>query len=218
MFASVKPKAGYATIPSERTCLSLFPCSPFEPQDFYRKASQRLQEQQQQRTLQQPSLPEVEALSEGTTAHSLAELSDIFAALGVEFQCTISDPALASSLTSSRVCSKQALKGLAALLRPTANKKAKTHTEHEDQDLEYLHPSHMLYNLQSRAVAAFESSWDVPDLQTPLLPKAATQVSQSEQSSLCSVTHMVSAQLSCTQAHLLLNFAAVTAHKESMMI
>ena len=176
MLVSVKPRGGCAIIPGERTCVTLFPCSSYKPEDFYWKASQRLQEQQQQRTLQKPSLPEFGALSEGSTAQSLVDLSEIFTALGMEVQCTISDPTLMSGLTSTRVCSKQALRGLAAMLRPTAIKKVKTHTEHEDHDFQYLHSSHMLYSLQSRAVAAFESSCHIADLQTPLLPKATVQV------------------------------------------
>ena len=168
---------GYATIPSGRTRVNLFPCAPFRRDNFYRKASQTLQEQEQQRSLQKPSFPELTSSAEGNKIESLIALSEAFQLLGIDVQCTISDQAaLTSSLVSSRTCSKQALKKLAAVLKPAAIKKLKSGEDFDDA-LGDAHLQHLLHRLQSKAVADFERSCGTIQLQTPLLLPASVQVS-----------------------------------------
>ena len=164
---------GYTTIPSGRTHVNHFPCLSFRPDNFYGKASLRLQEQEQQRTLQKPHFSEQAGSAEGSTAQRLVALTEALTALGIEIQCTISDPAaLNSSLISSRPCSRQSLKTLAAALKPTAIKPGTG----LDDALGVAHLRHLFHSLQSKAVMAFERSCETMQLQTPLLPQATVQV------------------------------------------
>lgn len=163
----------YATIASGRTHVNLFPCLLFRPDNFYGKVSLRLQEQEQQRNLQKPSFPEQAGSATDSTAESLVALAGALTDLGIEVQCTISDPAaLTSSLASSRTCSKQALKKLAAALKPMAIKPAAD----LDDALGDTHLQHLLHSLQSKAVMAFERSCETVQLQTSLLSQASVQV------------------------------------------
>ena len=167
---------GYAKIASGRTHVNLFPCLSFRPNNFYGKASLRLQEQEQQRILQKPSCPEQAGSAQGSTTQSLVALTEALADLGIEVQCTISDPpALTSSLISSKTCSKQALKKLADVLKPTAIKQLKPAADLDDA-LGDTHLQHLFHSLQSKAVMAFERSCETIQLQTPLLPQANVQV------------------------------------------
>lgn len=166
---------GYATIPSGRTRVNLFPCLAYRPDNWYLRASQRLQEQERQQILQQPSLPEPAGAAEGSTAQTLVALTEAFHHLGVDVQCTILDPAaLSSSLTSSIMCSKRALKKLTTELKPAVIK-LQDCTDLDDA-LGDAHLQHLLHSLQSKAVTAFERSCDTMQLQTPLLPQVNVQV------------------------------------------
>ena len=167
---------GYASIPSGRTHVNLFPCLMFRPDNFYGKVSLRLQEQEQQRNLPKPSFAEQAGSAQCSTAQSPVALTEALNELGVEVQCTISDPAaLNSSLISSRNCSKQALKKLAAVLKPIAIKKFKPAADLDDA-LGDTHLQHLLHSLQSKSMMAFEMSCETVQLQTPLLPGASAKV------------------------------------------
>ena len=169
------PSSGYATISSERTCVNLFPGVPFKPEDFYWKASQGLQEQQQRRVLQQPSFCELQPAAEGSLARSLTRLHEVSTALDVEVQCTIQDPVtLTRNLTSSRFCSKQTLKGLTAMLMPAASRLCDTQQDDGGSFGNLQH--HLLCSLRSRAVTTFEDSCEIFRLQAPLLPHPAPKV------------------------------------------
>lgn len=197
---------GYATIASGRTHVNLFPCLSFRPDNFYGKASLRLQEQEQQRILQKPRIPEQAGSAEDSTAQKLVALNEALTDLGIEVQCTISDPAgPTSSLISSRSCSKQALKRLAAALKPTAIKPG---TDPHDA-LGITHLQHLFHSLQSKVVMAFEKSCETVQLQTPLLPKATVQVelftstvlSPDPLTPVCIVLSNHSLALACTALH-----------------
>ena len=174
---------GYATIPSGRTRVNLFPCSTlnYRPDISYRGASQRLQEQERQQILQKPSLPvgEQAGSAEGSTAQPLVAFTEAYHNLGVEDQCIIVDPAaLSSSLTSSKVCSKRALKKLTTELKPAAVK-LQVGTDLDDDALGDTHLHHLLHSLQSKDITVFERSCGSMQLQTPLLPQVSVQVGRS---------------------------------------
>lgn len=204
----------YATITSGRTHVSLFPCLLFRPDNFYGKVSLRLQEQEQQRNLQKPNFPDSGQAGSApdSTVEDLIALAGALTDLGVEVQCTISDPkALTSSLVSSKTCSKQALKKLAAMLKPMNIKPAAD----LDDALGDTHLQHLLHSLQSKAVMAFERSCETVQLQTPLLSQTSVQVELLTSTLLSPVPHTPvcgrlskhSLALACTGLH-----AHVTQH------
>lgn len=170
---------GYATIPSGRTRVNLFPCSVsnYRPDNSYWRASQRLQEQERQQILPKPSLPEQAGSAEGSTAQALVALTEAYHHLGMDDQCIILDPAaLSSSLTSSKMCSKRALKKLTTELKPAVIK-LQVGTDVDDDDaLGDVHLHHLLHSLQSKAITALERSCETMQLQTPLLPQVSAQV------------------------------------------
>ena len=121
----------YATYPSGSSSHSRFPCSTTfaGPIDYYNKASLNLSEQHHKSSLQVPGLTNTKGFA-GT--HQFAT-ADIVSALSVVSQCTIHDlTAMRNGLTSSKGCSRQAVRKIAAQLLPlktSTGKEASAATE-----------------------------------------------------------------------------------------
>ena len=167
----------YAIIPSGRTYANLFPCTPYKSTDNpYGKASQRLAEQQLQRTLQTPTMPLSDVAADGATKKQLMVLPEAMKELQMDFQCTLSDPEIMTgSLTSTKFCSKQALRRLASQLKPAASKISKlSHSADHDSNADNMRLQDLLHKMASKA--AFESSRAIPELQTPALLSATSRV------------------------------------------
>ena len=124
----------YATYPSGSSFHNRFPCSTAfaGPIDYYKKASLSLIEQLHKSSLQLPGVTDTKGFA-GTQQFATA---DIVTALSVGGQCTstIHDlTAIKDVLTSSKVCSRQAVRKIAAQLLPvkaSMGKEASAATEY----------------------------------------------------------------------------------------
>lgn len=158
----------YATYPSGSSFHNTFPCSTAlaGPIDYYKKASLSLSEQQRKSSLQVPGLTDTKGFA-GTQQFATA---DIVTALSVGGQYTIHDlTAIKDGLTSSKVCSRQAVRKIAAQLLPvkaSMGKEASAATEYSG-------------NLTFEALSSFNSQGInslYTELPTPVWPKTQAQV------------------------------------------
>lgn len=114
----------YATYPTGSSYCNAFPCctSYAGPTDYYRNASQALSKQHQQCSLPMPSLSQPASFAD---VYHFAS-ADILSALELDRQCIISDlAATKTGLTSTEVCSRQAVKKISAQLLPVRGKPPK---------------------------------------------------------------------------------------------
>lgn len=117
-------RSQYTKHPAGNSYCNAFPSSTAYagPTDCYRKASQVLSEQHQQCSLPVPCLTPTAGLS--AACHFAP--ADISSALALECQCTMINPVVTKdALTSTKFCSRQALKKITAELLPAKAKQPK---------------------------------------------------------------------------------------------